>query len=146
MLARLTRTGRLRAAIVLTLFYAFCSVAPSVAMSFGDAARAAHCLTGDDAHGLRGTQPHLHAAASGHAEANGPHEHGGLDGQSSDDHGKTSDTKCCGLICVPALAASLSGVIMPDVPRAVAIATNEGRGAGQIPPRLDRPPNYPLSH
>jgi hypothetical protein len=146
MLARLTRTNRLRAAIVLALFYAVCSIAPAAAFAFGDATRAAHCLTGDDDHGLHGTQPHQHSNANAHADAGASHEHGNADSQNSDDHGKMSDSNCCGLICVPALAVGMSYGSMPDVPRSIAVSTNEGYGTGQIPPRLDRPPNYPLSH
>jgi hypothetical protein len=131
---------------VLALFYGFCSVAPAAAFAFGDTTRAAHCLTGDDDHGLHGTQPHQHSDAGAHADAGASHEHGNIDAQNSEDHGKMSDSKCCGLICVPALAASMAYGSMRDVPPAITVSTNEGFGAGQIPPRLDRPPNYPLSH
>lgn len=147
MLSRLTRTNRLRAAIVLALFYAFCSVAPAAAFTFGDASRAAHCLTGDDDHGLHAAQPHQHSAANAHVEDVGAsHEHGRTDSGNPDKQKKTSDSRCCGLICVPTLAASTTNGNLPDVPRATAVAANEGHGAGQNPPRLDRPPNYPLSH
>ena len=148
MLSRLTKANRLRAAIVLALFYALCSVAPAAAFAFGDGTRAAHCLTGDDDHGLHAAQPHRHAAASTHTHADGTsHVHGKkADSGKSDESGKTSDGKCCGLICVSALPASLANSNFRDLPRMAAIAAVERNATGQPPVRLDRPPNTPLSH
>ena len=131
---------------MLALFYALCSVAPSASFAFGDGTRAAHCLTGDDDHGLHGTQPHKHASAATHTHADGTsHDHGKkADSGKSDENGKTSDGNCCGLICVSALPASANGGL-PDLPRMATIAPVERYAAGQPPVRLDRPPNSPLS-
>lgn len=143
MLSRLTKAKRLRAAIVLALFYALCSVAPAAAFAFGDGTRVAHCLTGDDDHGLHGAQPHEHAAASTHTHADGTsHDHGKkADAGKPDENGKTSDGKCCGLICVSALPASFTNGNLPDLPRVASVAPVERYATGQPPGRLDRPPN-----
>lgn len=147
MLSRLNKVRRWRAALLLALFYALCSVAPAASFAFGDGTRAAHCLTGDDDHGLHGAQPHEHPAAATHTHADGTsHDHGRkADAGKSDENGKSPDGKCCGLICVSALPASLANGNLPDLPRAATIAPVERYAAGQPPGRLDRPPNTQLS-
>src|SRR2546430_16996945 len=56
MLSVLTKTFRIKAAIVLAVLYVLCILAPSVAFAFSDNPAVAHCLT------------------EGHV---GPHDHGG---------------------------------------------------------------------
>lgn len=153
MFSGLTRAGRWRAATTLALFYALCSVAPAAAFAFGDATRAAECILGDDDHGLHAVQPHAHAFGAAHSHAVGtPHEHGmKADSAKQDESGKTPDGKtsggkCCGLISVNALPASLASGGLPDLPRVAAVARVERLATGQPPVRLDRPPNTRLSH
>jgi hypothetical protein len=147
MLSRLTKANRLRAAIVLALFYALCSVAPAAAFVFGDGSQVAHCLTGDDDHALHAAKPHEHTAANTHVHVDGTsHVHAKKsDAGKADDHGKTSDSKCCGLMCITALPASLANGNLPELPRMTAIAAVERYATGQPPVRLDKPPNSPLS-
>ena len=92
-------------------------------------------------------KPHEHAAATTHVHADGTsHEHGKkADAGKSDENGKSSDGKCCGLICVSALPASFANGNLPDLPRMATIAPVERYATGQPPVRLDRPPNSPLS-
>lgn len=141
----MTKANRLRAAIVMALFYAFCSVAPAAAYVFGDGTPA-HCLTGDDDHGLHGAQPHEHTAANAHVHSDGTsHDHGqAADAGKSGEKGMPTDGKCCGLFCVSALPANLEVGNLPDPPRATSIISVERHATGQPPARLDRPPNTTL--
>ena len=146
MLSRLTKANRLRAAIVLALFYALCSVAPAAAFVFGDGSQVAHCLTGDDDHAQHAAKSREHSAANTHVHADGTsHVHAKPDAGKSGGHGKTSDSNCCGLMCVPALPAGLPDGNLPDVTRAAAVSSVLDGAAGQPAARLDRPPNSPLS-
>jgi hypothetical protein len=147
MLSRMTKANKLRGALSMALFYAFCSVAPAAAFAFGDGAQAAHCLTDGDYHGLRENRAHEHSAAKAHAHADGTsHDHvQTADAGTADENGATSDGKCCGLFCVSALPAALAGGDLPDLPKAMSVAPVNRYGAGQPPVRLDRPPNTPLS-
>lgn len=147
MLSRLTKANRLRAAIVLAFFYALCSVVPAAAFVFGDGSQVAHCLTADNDHALHAAKPHEHSAANTHAHADGTsHVHAKPDAGKSDEHSRTSDSKCCGLMCITALPASLPNNKLPELPRMTAIAPVERHATGQPAVRLEKPPNYPLSH
>src|SRR5581483_12063188 len=97
MLRRLTKRLRLRAALMLTLAYALCVVAPALALAFSDGAVAAHCLTEDHGffhapglHVHEQTHVHSHAAADIHADAAVPATH---------DETKHHSGTCCGLFC-----------------------------------------------
>lgn len=144
MLSRLTKAGRWRAATVLALFYALCSVAPAASFAFADGPRAAHCLTGDDDHRLHSMQPHQHVSVTPHAHADGTSHRGKADSSEPAGKGEPSEGKCCGLIFVNALPASLANGNLPDLTRLAAIAPVERHAAGQPPARLDRPPNTTL--
>lgn len=147
MLSRLTKTKRWKAAALLALFYALCTLTPSAAFAFGDGTLAAHCLTGNDDHALQAKHSHDHSSANVHTHADGmSHVHATQPEPAKSEHDKTSDGKCCGLMCVPALAASFAPGNLPDLPRVAAVATVERTATGQPPARLYRPPNYPLSH
>lgn len=140
MLSLMTKVARWRAAAVLALFYAFCSVAPAAAFAF-DAARAVHFLAGDDTRGLRTAQSDKSAATHDHADGTS-HMHGKkADAGKPGQNGKSPDTKCCGLICLVALPANFANGDLPGLPRMSAVAAIEWYAAGQPPGRLDRPPN-----
>jgi hypothetical protein len=144
MLSRFTKAKRLKAAAVLALFYALCSVAPAAAFTFGDGSRTAHCLSQNDDHGLHAVGAHQHSAVNMHSHEDGTaHVHGKkTDSEdSSSEHGNKSETQCCGLICLSALPASVTDGNLPDLPHIAAIGIVERRLAGQLPVRLDRPPN-----
>ena len=148
MLSRLTKTKRWKAAVLLALFYALCTLTPSATFAFGDGTPTAHCLTGDNDHGLHAKQMHEAAAAKVHTHADGTsHVHGQkTESGTSDEHGKTSDSKCCGLMCVSAIQATVATGDLPDLPRVATVAAIERNATGQPPVRLYRPPNSPLSH
>jgi hypothetical protein len=155
MLSRLTKVGRWRAGIVLALAYALCALAPTASFAFGDGTRPAHCLTGNDEHGLQPAHSHQPSAGTMHTHADGTsHVHANkvaaqpahvqgqeADTAKSDQPSKTSEGKCCGLMCVTALPAGLPDGNMPDLPRASAAWVIADAAAGQPPVRLDRPPN-----
>jgi hypothetical protein len=127
---------RHRAATALVVLYALCVLAPAAAFAFGDANKAAHCLT-DDNHGL-GTS-HAHSKAHGHDEGNAaPHSHDG-------DEQQTTSGQCCGLFCLSALAPSTDlPLAQPELPVLVPSLNANGL-LGHGPPRLDRPPDSLLS-
>ena len=162
MLSRLSKAGRWRAAVLLALAYALCTLAPAASFAFGDGTLAAHCLTIDDHDGQQSAhshEHHEHSAGVAHTHADGTthvhaekaaataHSHGqdAGDGAKSNGHGKTSDGNCCGLMCVPALPAGLPDGNLPDLARAAAVSSVLDGAAGQPAARLDRPPNSPLS-
>jgi hypothetical protein len=96
-----TANTRKKLTTFLVVLYAFCVLAPHVAMAFAHGPDAAHCLT-DSAN-----SPHQHAAASAHAHDDGTmHVHDGAKAQEpakGDDSG--TQAGCCGLFFMSALAA-----------------------------------------
>lgn len=139
---------------MLAVFYAACVLAPSASFAFGDGISAAHCLTDGNDHGLRAmhihqpaTPAHEHSAAAVHSHPDGTsHVHQKQsDEAKSGEQGKKSDGKCCGLMCVPALAAGVADGNLPDLPRSSTVAAAAADAAGQPAVRLDRPPNSPPS-
>src|SRR5437016_14653260 len=72
MLSVLTKTFRIKAAIVLAVLYVLCILAPAVAFAFSDNPAVAHCLTEDHVgihdHGSKhdGGKLHVHAHGSTH--------------------------------------------------------------------------------
>lgn len=160
MLSRLSRGGRWKAAVLLTLAYALCTLAPAASFAFGDGTLAAHCLTINDHDSLSAhSHKHQHSAGVAHTHADGTsqvhaekvaaptahsHGHNAGDGAKSGGHGKTSDGNCCGLMCVIALPAGLPDGNLPDLLRAAAVSSVLDGAAGQPAARLDRPPNSPL--
>ena len=156
MLSRLTRSVRWRAAVTLAFAYALCTLAPAASFAFGDGTRAAHCLTANDDHGLQPAHSHQSSAGTVHTHADGtshvhahktvaPAAHQEADTAMPGAPGKTSDGKCCGLMCVTALPAALPDGNMPDLPRSEASSAILNGASGQPAARLDRPPNTPLS-
>ena len=136
---------RLRSAGFLAVLYLVCVLTPSAVFAFGDGTQAAHCLNDD--HALHGAQPHKHTSPNAHVHADGTsHDHGQPgDAGKSDEKGAPSDGKCCGLFCVTALTANVALGHLPDLPRAASPTLIERYVIGQLPVRLDRPPNTPLS-
>ena len=139
MLVRLTKSVRIRSAVVMAALYVFCVLSPVAAFGFSDASRAMHCFTEND-HGLRSTQVHKHEGSNAHVHPDGTsHEHSKVPA------GKSSDGQCCGLACLNALPASLSEVETPALPAMVAVSVDEESIAGNPPDRLYRPPIFPPS-
>ena len=98
----LTKTFRIRAAILVALAYAFCVLAPTAALAFSDSPTAFHCLS--ELAGM-GT-PSQHEAA-GHTHMDGAthrHDEDGAHNHKSDLGDKGDVGTCCGLFCVSALS------------------------------------------
>ena len=133
----------MKGAVLMALFYAFCSLAPAAAFAFGDGSQTAHCLIGDDDHGLHGARHHEHTAAAPHTHADGTtHDHGQTANAGKSDRKDTSsDGSCCGLFCVSALPANSAIADLPYLPPAASVAAVENYAAGQPAARLDRPPS-----
>src|SRR6516225_1677338 len=117
-MSTLTKTLRVKAAIVLAVLYALCVLAPAVAFAFSDNPAVAHCLT------------------EGHV---GIHDDGAAP-QPSHDDGKAAIATCCGLFSVVAIPGepvpsfgldSLASVVLPVLGEVL-----RGRG----PERINRPP------
>ena len=132
----LTIGMRHRAATALVVLYALCVLAPAGAFAFGDASKAAHCLT-DDNHGLGAS--HTHNKAHAHDDGSAaPHSHDG-------DEQQTTSGQCCGLFCLSALAPSTDlPLAQPELPVLVP-SLNASDLLGHGPYRLDRPPDSLLS-
>jgi hypothetical protein len=72
-MSALTKTLRVKAAIVLAVLYVLCILSPAVAFAFSDNPAIAHCLTEDHVgvhdHGAKhehGGKLHVHADGSAH--------------------------------------------------------------------------------
>jgi hypothetical protein len=123
-----------RLAFGLAALYAFCCIAPPVALAFTSGAVAAHCLT-DDHHGVKAQHEH----GSMHI-----HDHGGSPSKSSDqDKGKSEN--CCGLFCVTSGAVpTLPALTEPDHATPID-AVLDSALVGRTTDRIDRPPRSFLS-
>jgi hypothetical protein len=141
MLSALTRTFRVKAAIMLAALYALCVLAPAAAFAFSNNPAAAHCLTEghvgvhNQAQHNHADQVHVHADGATHQH----HDHGTAP-QPSNDDGKSPMATCCGLFSVVAIPGgpvpslefySLASVVLPPPGEAL-----NGRG----PERINRPP------
>src|SRR5262249_45826599 len=141
MLSVLTKTFRVKAAIVLAVVYALCILAPAVAFAFSDDPAVAHCLTeghvGVHDHDAKhdGNKPHVHADGSTHQ-----HHDDAAAPQPAGDHSKGAIATCSGLFSVVAISGEsipsfgfyrLASVVLPIFAEALS-----GRG----PERINRPP------
>ena len=142
MLSVLTKTFRVKAAIVLAALYTLCILAPSAAFAFSTNPGVAHCLTeghvGMHDHGAKhehGGKLHVHADGTAHQ-----HHDDGAVPQPSGNDGKAAIATCCGLFSVVAIPGepvpsfgfeSLASVVLPVLGEALS-----GRG----PERINRPP------
>jgi hypothetical protein len=141
-MSALTKTLRVKAAIVLAALYALCILAPAVAFALSDNPAVAHCLTeghvGVHDHGSKhehGGKLHVHADGTTHQ-----HHDDGAAPQAPADDGKGPIASCCGLFSVVAIPGepvpsfgfdSLASVVLPIFGEALS-----GRG----PERINRPP------
>jgi hypothetical protein len=140
-MSALTKTLRVKAAIVLAMLYVLCILAPAVAFALSDNPAVAHCLTeghvGVHDHGAQhehGGKLHVHADGTTHQH----HDDGTAPPPAAD--GKGPIASCCGLFSVVAIAGelvpsfvfdSLASVVLPALGEALS-----GRG----PERINRPP------
>jgi hypothetical protein len=144
MLTGLSKTKRLKAALVLSLLYALCILMPNAALAFGSAT--AHCLTEPPgaAHMHRtAAQTHVHADGVMHTHSDkASHHHGdaGTPEKHSDGDGKTHNGTCCGLFCISAIAHE-----PPSAFPATLLVTRvspplDDALSGRGPARINRPP------
>jgi hypothetical protein len=144
-MSALTKTLRVKAAIVVVALYALCILAPAVAFALSDNPVIAHCLTeghvGVHDHGAKHDHDgklHVHADGTAHQHHNDgvPPQPSGKDGKD----GKAAIATCCGLFSVVAIPGepvpsfgleSLGSVVLPVLTEALS-----GRG----PERINRPP------
>ena len=139
MLNRLTKKRRWRAAVVVTVFYALCSIAPALALSFADASAAMHCLSDDHRAAEKPHAPvHNHGLLQSHTN-NGALPSGDVE------KGKVAPGNCCGLFCVTALPASLHLAIGDPVHGSTPIPALQDYRDGRGPDRIHRPPIVSLS-
>src|SRR5262245_22542051 len=103
-MSALTKTLRVKAAIILAVLYALCVLAPAVAFALSDNPAIAHCLTeghvGVHDHGAnheQGGKLHVHAEGSAHQH------HDVVAPQPSGDDGKAAIASCCGLFSLVAI-------------------------------------------
>jgi hypothetical protein len=146
MASLLTRTVRIRMAMLFALLYAACVIAPSVALAFGPPDADLHCLmeiegmiAAHDDHGA----VHRHADGAVHRHADGAvhrhADHGSLQ-KHPDSDGKAPADKCCGLFSVTALAVEPGLALSAPAPVSVTFAMIEDRLGGRGPERINRPP------
>jgi hypothetical protein len=141
-MSALTKTLRVKAAIVLAALYALCILAPAVAFALSDNPAVAHCLTeghvGVHDHGGKhehGGKLHVHADGTTHQ-----HHDDGAAPQAPADDSKGPIASCCGLFSVVAIPGepvpslgfdSLASVVLPIFGEAL---------TGRAPERMNRPP------
>jgi hypothetical protein len=137
MLSRLNRCMRVRAAVIVAVLYAVCSMTPALALAFVDGAAAEHCFTQHQHHG--GTTGHVHDDGTVHHHG---HDHG-TPAQHSD--GNSHPASCCGLFCLSALPATGHFGIGATIRGLVLALPLQESIAGRGPDRIDRPPIALLS-
>jgi hypothetical protein len=144
MMVRLTKVFRRRAATMLAALYALCVFAPAMAFAVGGSALVADGLA-SPAHGV--VQPHSHDADSArlHDHGNGFVHYHGSDGshqhpEGGDGEPAKATSNCCGVMCVPALAAALPEAFDAPLPSAAVILAAGSVVAASGPKLPYRPP------
>lgn len=154
MLVRLSRTKRLRAGRLVALIYLLCVLAPTLSFALPGSQTVSPCLAG--AEHVPGVT-HVHAAS--HVHAGEPmhdhavaHSHVGAPDYAASVQAPTvpeqapakgshsSDGKCCGLMCLSALPATLVDVVSPSVPHATTEVDRYREVAESGPSEHYRPP------
>jgi hypothetical protein len=126
--------------LVLALLYGICVLMPTAALAFGDAAKAAHCLT--DNHHHAAAKSHSHGAEGHHQAANDDSAHH----PPTDSRDKApAPGACCGLMCLSAVPVALGVAGSEPVPSPPKLAVLQQNVAGCGPTLLYRPPDFSLS-
>ncbi len=148
--AKRSLVGRLVA-----LAYLVCVLAPSSALAIGDGRLSEHCLFDDGLlaafayQGANATAAHASAHHDHLSHSAGPmhvhHHDGSMAGKpvspEPSRHGHQAiDLQCCGMLCVAALPASISDVVIPCPTLAFALRETGGHFAGNLPSLHYRPP------
>ena len=162
MLVRLTRAKRLKAGRFLALIYLLCLVAPTASFAFSKVVP--HCLT---MAGLGISSTQMHGSMQMHSGAGTEHVHGdsaihnhssthsvtksGGDNVMSEvvvketsapakaPH-KSSDSQCCGLMCLTAMPATLVDIVTPPALTVTCVSESLRDVADNAPVRHYRPP------
>ena len=152
MLVRLSRAKRLRAGRLVALVYLLCVLAPTLSFALPSSRTVSPCLAGaDHVPGMM----HVHAAAHDHGDGQ-MHDHAVADSHAGASDQATSvqaaappeqapskgahDGKCCGLMCLSALPATLVDVATPSAPRASTEVDRYREVAESGPSERYRPP------
>lgn len=134
----LTKSFRTRAAIFIALAYAFCVLAPTVAVALVAGPASFHCL-GEletmSAPAAHESTAHSHAGASDHH-----HDQGTTADHDSDTGGKAPVGSCCGLFCVSAIAHDPSLMFGISAPASAPVPAVANGLAGRAPGPLHSPP------
>jgi hypothetical protein len=153
MLSLPTKSFRVRAAVALAAFYAFCILLPATAFALADGRMAPPCLMEDLAasplhdHAMLAEVPagHHHGSAS-HTDAGMAHHRGdgghtaGAAPRNDPDHGKSRPGECCGLFPMVALAGELRPAPTPSGLTSTIILLLTDALTGRGPDRIIRPP------
>lgn len=152
---RLNGAKRLRAGRLVALVYLLCVLAPTLSFALPDSQAVSPCVAG--AEHVPGMM-HVHAASHVHADEHKhnhatAHSHMGppddiplvqastVPEQTPSKGSHSSDGKCCGLMCLSALPATLVEVATPSVPRASTEADRFREVAESGPSERYRPPD-----
>jgi hypothetical protein len=157
MFVRLTKAGRLRAGLLVTLVYVLCILAPTLSFALPGSQAVSPCLTDTNhvsgmMHFHAGVSPaHFHAGGSMHDHAMA-HSHAsdgrdaakapGPTGQLPSKGAYSSDGQCCGLMCISALPASLVEIVTPPLPTVSQEVEGYIEVADNGPSRRYRPPIF----
>lgn len=154
MLVRLSRAKRVGAGRLVALVYLLCVLAPTLSFALPYSQAVSPCVAGADhvpgmmhvhaaSHDHGDGQMHDHAAAHSHAGAS---DHAtsvqaaALPEQAPSKRSHSSDGKCCGLMCLSALPATLVDVATPSAPRASTEIDRYREVAESGPSERYRPP------
>lgn len=152
MLVGLTRTQRRRAGWFVALAYLFCVLAPTLAFALPGSQAVPYCLADDDhvpsivhVHHEGTMQVHKDGHAYHHSgiQAHADHDAKSITLKSDSGPAKaphSADGKCCGLICVTALPATLVNVARPLAPKAIREAESYRKLTDNAPVLRYRPP------
>ena len=142
MLSVLTKTFRVKAAIVVAAVYALCVLAPAVTFALSDNPAMAHCLTeghvGIHDHGTKaehGGKLRVHADGTAHQ-----HHDDGVAPRPSGKDGKAAIATCCGLFSVVAIPGEPLPSFGFDRLASVVLPVLGGALRGRAPNRINRPP------
>ena len=126
--------------------YAFCVLAPNVALALTNAKGAMHCLTEPSnlshVHAAETPKAHTHTDGTSHVHSAAiadPSSHGD-ENSNHGDPGNVKEANCCGLFCVTAMAHEGVAVLSAPPPSGFGPLMPEPKRAALAPLRIDQPP------
>lgn len=156
MLAGFTRTQRRRAGWLVALVYLFCVLAPTISFALPGGHTTPSCLIDANhvaglvhehnatvAHVHEGGHVHDHSGVQSHAHAAGDHQAKPValnDGSNPVKAPHSSDGKCCSLMCITALPATLVNVAKPLAPKVIRETESHRKLTDNTPAQRYRPP------